>query len=312
MGLHQRMALREAYGDVQDDNAGSGMVRNLISGSGELRSNMDQIYKDQGGNYYKGPEDHNSSEVSKNSLLKTESLFLKYKGYKGKFAGRMGRVSLPFTWRRLMVNQDVIRSKKTYKRAVLKSGHGDVAYGDFQYERTNSGIVRDLTSDPGEFGSSKDQIYMDQGRSYFGVDKDQNHLEAPYTIRPFNHEGSKPFQNKHLPVIPFRHERVDSIQAYTIYAIPPWTPQAKTKSAGKRFNSILTSDKTREFSRPLSLNAEREMSLYNITRAENPFREKKETGKTGTSIDYNKVADRVYEILTRRIIREKERMGELI
>jgi hypothetical protein len=108
---------------------------------------------------------------------------------------------------------------------------------------------------------------------------------------------------------------VDYVQADTIYAAPSLT-HAGTKSAGGRLNSILTSDITREFSRPLSLTSERKMSLYNMTRnniarAENPFWEKKETGKTVASIDYNKLADRVYEILTRRIIREKERMGEL-
>ncbi|MGA1841579.1 MAG: hypothetical protein ACMUIU_13230 [bacterium] len=317
---YQEMTLKEPGGHEQYDRTVSGPVKDLISAPGEYGENMDQLYEDQAHKYPGRPDEHKSSEFSKNFLIKPEDLNLKYKdeglhfrykGYKRKFTERTGRVSLSHTRRTLIVNHDTVRSMKPYKRVILESSPRDLKYGDSRNDRIYSGIAGRLTSDPDQFISNMGQINMNNRRDYSGGTENLNPHEAPDTVRPFIHDGLKPFQQKHMPVIPFRHERAGSIQTDTIYAIPPGT-QAETKSARGPFSSILTSDITREFSRSLSLTSQNETSLNNIARTENPFWEKKDTEKTGASIDYNKVADRVYEILMRRIIREKERMGELI
>ncbi|MGA1863878.1 MAG: hypothetical protein ACMUHX_02325 [bacterium] len=304
----------------QYDRPGSGPVEDLISAPGGSGADMDELYEDKAHKHPGMPDDHNPSEVSGNFLIKPgdlnlkykdEALHLRYKESKGKFTELKGRLSLSHTRRTLIVTKDIVRSMKPYKRTVIESSHRDLKYGDSLNDRVYYGGAGSLTSDPHRFISNMGQININNRSDYPGGTENLNPHEAPETIRPYIHDGLKPFRQKHMPVVPSRNERADSIQADTVYAIPPFT-RNETKSAGGRFSSILTSDITREFSRPQSLTSQNERSLYNIARTKDPFGEKKDTGKTGASIDYNKLADRVYEILMRRIIREKERMGELI
>lgn len=275
MKPYQKMALRTAFGEVKYEIADSGTTESLISDSGEFGPNMEQLYRDQTSSYFLGGNDQDYSEISENLPLRPENLYLKDKGNKnkGRFKVRTGRVSLILGRQKLMVNQDKIRFIKPYKKAVPNQRAVlNSLHGDLIHE--------DMTNDRVNSGMER------------GLDSGPGEFESG-------------------PIVPIRQERADSAQADTIYAIPTWT-QSKTKRFGGRFDSILTSDKIQGYSRSVSLNTEGGMSLYEMAQTQNPVREKKESGKTGASIDYNKVADRVYEILTRRIIREKERLGELI
>lgn len=312
---YQRTALKSHYVNMNYSiNAYSGMAGGGISAYRRDRSNSDQIEQNvisikpyQKMTLKESPGDRQYDRTGSGPVKD----LINYKRFKRKFTERTGKLSLSHTGRTLIVTQDTVRSMKPYKRVVFESSQRDLKYGDSRNDRINPGMTGSLISDQGRFIASMDQINMNYRRNYSGENENINPHEANDTIKPFVNDGLKPIRQKDLPVVPFRYEGVNYVQADTIYAIPSLT-QAWTKSAGGRFNSILTSDRTQKFSGPLSLTSASKKPLYNITRTEDPFSEKKEQDKTGASIDYNKVADRVYEILTRRIIREKERMGELV
>ena len=122
----------------------------------------------------------------------------------------------------------------------------------------------------------------------------------------FLQEGLKPLQHKHLPIV-IRRRVINSSQINTLYTVLP-RMEIAAKRIEDHFDSTPT--QTREDANP-DLQKTKRMNLHGMEQMFNPISQNTKLENRELPINYQKIADHVYDLLTRRIMRERERMEEL-
>jgi len=179
------------------------------------------------------------------------------------------------------------------------------ANGNRKNAKVRSEMVTHHASISGKLITGRDAIEpgKERGHGKRVEVEDVNASTDAIVLNALNHNRPQ----RYVPVFMGRRETTDHLRVNTVYPISPYGQTERR--AEERFGSGLLHPQ--EYPQPAPHEIDK-MDVFETTVRYNPVHGRKDFWSRGDSIDYQKIADHVYDMLTRRIVRERERMEGLL